>query len=88
MHYPSHRVSKFGLSEVLLGLNDADVLAKHETTLTHVRIQKVLSEGVQLNFDNFFLMRGEMIQKLAIIGPPAKRQLKLRSADGPIMSLH
>ena len=59
-----------------------DFLAKHDQfnflKTTQARIQKVLSEGSK--FDSFLIMRergSKDYEKWAIIGPPAKRHLKL-----------
>ena len=67
---------------------------EEETPNTHVRISKILLEGIQLKNCYFFcffikLMRGEGIQIPLIAGhywPTSKMQFKWRFADGPMMA--
>ena len=57
----------------------------------HARIQKIMSEGVQLFFF-FKLIRGEVIRiplkAGVIIGPLAKRHFKWLFVGGPMMARH
>ena len=62
--------------------------------LIHARIQKVFSEGVQINSDNVFLVDEERERilmprlKCAIISVPTKSHFKWRFAGEPMMAQH
>ena len=60
----------------------------HLKQSNHARIQKVLSEGVQIDYV-FFLVDGEIEDpNTALTGPTSKTPLKWRFAGGQMMAQH